>query len=437
MPLKHDVLITPRHRTITDLGLPAGAYEFSTGRRVQAGKYGKSPWAFACMHIRGSELANLPWRLVKKGGEIVTSHPIIDLLTNFGEESNYPESVSNTEIDLLLTAAGYWLNDGDRLQRLDPNPIKVVATADGIQRFEQWVDGRLVNRFAREEIVYFHEYNPDGDLLPGVPVMEVIKHSVAVEYESGLYVEAFFKNDATPSILLSTDQTIQEPEMNKVLAWWNKTFRGSRQSHKVGFADKGLKATILSSALRELALVEIRDQARRDICAAMRVPFLLVGAIEDSSWANAKVARRFLLEDTIIPRSQYYAGVINADLVRRIDPNVRFEFVPGDLQILQEDSNEKWTRLDSAVELGAISLEFARQQMGWPETAAPAKLPELDQVDLRAWRRKAQNALKAGRSADVEFQTGHVDHVLQQAIRARLAGAQTPAQVEEAFNGRH
>jgi hypothetical protein len=133
-----------------------------------------------------------------------------------------------------------------------------------------------------------------------------------------------------------------------------------------------------------------------------------------------------------IPRSKYFADVINADLVQVVDPSVVFEFAPQDLQILQDGANEKWKRLSDAVVHGAISLEFARAEMGWPESAAPAKQTEpapaptalpTEEVEMRAWRRKATKALRAGRSANVPFECEVIDLDHEAAIRAALPGA--------------
>src|SRR3990167_7761261 len=220
-----------------------GSYNLVDGQGGPGNKvYSSSPWAFACMQIRGSELANLPWRLVnRETGVVIERHPLINMLVQFGQESNYAESMQATEIDLLMYGKAFWFRDADLLERLSANTVKVIRNASGIQGFEQWVQGKKVNDFARDEIVYFREHNPSQDLAPGVPVMEVVKRDISIEVESALYLEAFFKNDATPSLLLSSDQPVAEPEMTKVMAWWNQTFKGSKKAHKPAFADRGLK----------------------------------------------------------------------------------------------------------------------------------------------------------------------------------------------------
>lgn len=411
--------------------LRAGLYELTSGRRLGGGYFAKSSYAYACMMLRGTELASLPWRITRNG-EVVEGHPLEAMLTSFGPESNYAEGVISTEIDLLLAGAGYWLRDYDILKRLNPTTIEVLTTSAGISGFKQTIDGKHVNTFPREEVVYFREYHPEDDLGPGIPVMKVIKQAVDVERQCLLYIDSFFKNDATPSLLLSTIQTMTKAAMDALIAWWNKSFGGVRKSHKVGIAGDGVTAQILSGSLKDNRVIEIRDQARGEICVGMRVPKILIGDMEKATYANAQEARKFLIEDLIIPRSRHYADAINQDLVQQVDPSVVFEFAVEELQILQEDANLKWERLSGAVEQRVITPEFAAEQMGWPITAMPMERAEGQSV-LRSWKRKSMKALKRNEPPDVPFTTDEVPMSRQVQIHARLAQATDVQSVTRAF----
>ena len=416
-----------------------GSWDLYGGQNKLAKNFIKSPWAFACMDIRGSELAGLPWGLVDRNGTEVKSHALIDMLTEFGMESNFFEALRATEIDLLLGSqlggVAYWFRDVDQLVRLDPEMIRIKQDRTGIQGFEQFLNGRKVGTFERDQIVYFREYNPDNQLLPGPSVYQAVWRAICIEYEAGLYAEAFFKNDATPSILLSTESDIQQNDLEKLRDWFNRTFSGARQAHKTGFLSKGFKAQILSTSMKDIALTEIRTRAQNDICAGFRVPSILVANMVDATYANANEARKFCLEDVVIPRSKFVAGVINADLIHKVDANVSLRFYPDRLPILQE---AEWGKLKEGVQGNIITAEFARSRMGWPDTAAPdeAPIPVTDTVfepTARAWAKKSTKALKAGRSANVDFETDQIAPERQQAIRSRLAAATTPADVQNAF----
>lgn len=435
MPSKASIYSAGKMRVLNIPGL--GSYDLVSGLGYSAGDYGKSSWAFACMNIRANALAQIPWRLMKKD-KVVESHPVIDLLQQLGSEG-----MKATEIDMCLKGAGYWLRDKDRLTRLNPNTMQVKRGSEGIAAFIQTLDGKP-KTFELEEIVYFREFHPTDDLGPGVPVIEVAKQAILAEYESARYIKSFFENDAIPGLLLSTEQPVDQKEMSKLKAWWDANFRGATKKHKVAFVDKGLKAQILSTDLRSMALEEIRDQARRDICTASQVPMLLVGYMDESNYANAREAQLYFMEGFVIPRADYYADCINAQLVQVIDPNVTFEFATDELALLQEDKDALAERLGKMLDRGAISAEFMRSELGIPETAAPPEKPEPEPIEapeepngspeLAQWQRKATKALRAGKSANVPFDAFTIPVGMQASIRANLSEATTPEDIMAIFS---
>lgn len=420
-----------RMRVVNFPGL--GSYDIVSGQGYSAGEYAKSAWAFRCMQIRATELSSLPWRVVRPDGSVVESHEVIDWLTGFGPESNFTTAIAATEIDMLLLGAGYWLKDSDRLTRLNPTTIKVKRDKRGIQGFIQTIAGKSSEPFARADVIYFREFHPTDDLGPGVATISIAKNAILAEYEASRYIRTFFENDAVPGLLISTEQSVQQKNIDALMAWWVEKFGGVRKQHKPAFLDKGFKATILTANLREMALQEVRDQARRDICTAFGVPMILAGSMDAATYANAQEARKHLLIDVVIPRARYYAGVINEGLVIPIDSSVRFEFATEELPILQEDTSAKAERLGQLLDRGVVSPEFVRSELGYPETAAPNDGPEAV-ATLRAWQRKALKAFQAGRTANVPFETDDITPAVQAAIRARLVAAQDERMVREAFH---
>jgi hypothetical protein len=55
--------------------------------------------------------------------------------------------------------------------------------------------------------------------------------------------------------------------------------------------------------------------------------------------------------------------------------------------------------------------------------------------DAGKWQRKAIKALKAGKSANVPFETDEIGAALSGAIRMRLEQATTPEDVRQIFHG--
>jgi len=88
-----------------------GSYELTTGAGTSPGDYIKSAWAYGCMMIRATALAQIPWRLVKVSDDTVVENPP---LTPYLEQFE----AAPTDTDLCCFGAAYWLMDGPVLRRL-------------------------------------------------------------------------------------------------------------------------------------------------------------------------------------------------------------------------------------------------------------------------------------------------------------------------------
>ena len=414
-----------------------GGYDLISGRRTSMPKIAQSPWAFACMNIRGQELANIPWH-IKRNDKILDKHPLIDMLEDFGPESNYQRGMLYTEIDMLLYGAALWLRDVDTLRRLDPSTIEVRRNSDGISGFKQTIykpDGKVqVNEFSRDEVIYFREYHPDDDLGYGVSASDVCKRLINAEVEALLMIEALYKNDAVPGLFLSSEQDITEKEANRLIDWWNKRFRGGRNKGKVGIAGKGLKPTPVGSNMKDAMVMELLDGVHNDICVAMRVPKVLVGSQIEATYVNLSESRKFLIEDVMIPRCIEYQNVINQDLVNKVDPGVEFEFAFDEMQILQEDSTQKSTRLLMAYNAGLITDDYYREEMGYPQDSKPEEEPDKQQVAEDKMEKKATKAFMKGDSPAVDFQSDYIPIDRMFVLKGRLQNADSVEAVRACFD---
>ena len=414
-----------------------GGYDLITGRRTAQPPLSKSPTAFACMMIRGQELAQIPWH-IKKNDKILDKHVLIDMLRDFGPESNYQKGMCDSELDLLTYGAAFWLRDYDILKRLDPDTMKVIKGPHGVTGFKQTFydhqDHEKTISYKRDEVVYFREYHPSDWLGFGVPVVQVCKKSIEAEIEALLMIEAYFKNDAVPGLLLTTDNDVTEKEANRVISWWNKRFRGGRNKGKVGIAGKGLKPAVVGSNMKDSGVMEVLSHVHSDICRAMRVDKILVGEASDATYVNLAETRKFFIEDVIIPRALEYQNVINQDLAQVVDSGVIFEFAFDELQIFAEDALAKQERLIAALTAGVIDEDFIREEMGYPASAKPAEKPEKEQVAEDKWQRKAVKALQRGDNANVAFESDYIPVDRSHVISGRLSNATTVDAVRACFD---
>jgi len=189
--------------------------------------------------------------------------------------------------------------------------------------------------------------------------------------------------------------------------------------------------------------------------------------LENATYSNARELREMFTEQKLIPLWRADAAKLNTSLLPDFTRtrNAFVEFDITNVRALQEDENEKYTRLALAVgNKPWLTVNEARTEIGYDpieggdDMAEPEPEPqpvpeqlqeeqpteeseaqELEEtpsskvVDLDKWRRKAIKAVKAGRSAVVKFESNHISPVLMAAITGALETAQTPDDVQRVF----
>lgn len=440
------------------ISIPGWAVNF----KRDVGAYSKSPWANRCIQIRMSAMSGLPWEIAKEDGPVEDTE-----LEALLVESKFSELVRHTEADLLIHGRAYWVKAlaGNRvvgLRRLNAGTMEAITSSQGISSFRQQLDWAITS-FSTEEIVYFHEFDPDNDL-DGVALVDVAKSAIESEYNADRYIAAFFDNYAMPSIIFSTEADLPETEAKKAEAWWRRLFGGAQNQHKTAFVGRGLTPTVVSFSPDKLALEGIRAEARRSICAAFGVPPTVANAADPGSYATADEQRQSLYEELIVPRGKWYAEQINEQVTSLFDPSLMFRYKFDDLPTLQEDLNAKATRLALLSDAGIIKPEVAAMEMGYaPEEAGvgrpqqfggfglPEEEPEPEPkslvtsptelveptspaiLALSQWRKKSLKRLKAGKSPAVKFVSVDIPQARHEAILGQLEAAEGHDDVEDVF----
>jgi HK97 family phage portal protein len=443
-------------KAITRIPAWAELFNHTGGGSSLAQRYKQSPTAFTCVQIRAQSVSAIPWNVfnVTDGdpdmeNPISDSHPTVTLLDEVNPEMNWNDLLHTTESDMNVFGAAFWLKLGenvekpDAIARLEPGKMQ-VDIVDGQLVF--LYDGRKT--YNREEIVYFHTYNPEESWIPLSP-LAVCKYSIDIEIQSARYADVFFTNNAIPPVIFQTDKTVAEPQMQKVRRWYQREFKGNKNAHKTGFMDQGLKPIILGYPLKDLDMKELRAEARRDICAALRVPPALAGAWEAANYASSKEQRDSFYEETVIPRAEYIAGVINSELIEGYGENIQFAFEYQELPARQDDKNLEADRIALLVEMGVIKPEVGAVDLGYEEDQAgigPIQTRIVDEVDvvdqekskmmtaLGKWEKKACNALAKGKGAQVTFESDYIPNGVNDAIYNKLGGAKGREQIKSVFS---
>ncbi len=421
-----------------------------------AGLYAKSSWAYSCINIRADAIASIPWAILR-GEDEAEGTELERVLLEVNPEMNWPDLIRATEADLNIVGKAFWLKVRNRagkgpvrgLQRLNPNAVKIKANANGIQHFELRLRGKAPEKIERKDMVLFRLYDPNNDY-GAVPPLEVAKEDILAEAHADAYLSDFFRNYAMPAAIVNfKDGAMRREDLEQVKRDWLSRFRRKRNAPAFTAGEGGIEVETLGYSLKELAMAEVREEARRAICAAFRVPMPLAGASESANYATMAEQRASLYTETIIPRAQYIAGVINAELAPEFGDGLRFEWRFSQLDALQAVQFDKAKGVAELVKAGVITPEAGARFVGFDEHdvgPGPMLMPIRSHssggngrsplhTELQRWSRKAQKRVAEGKSAAVPFESEHIPVQLSEAIMGALEEAHTKAEVKAVFMG--
>lgn len=443
-------------KAITTIPGWAEAFNRGGGKETSVTElYKNSVWSKRCIDVKADAMAGIPWGFFK-GDEEVESRNVSRLLEEANTEQNWSDVVRGICADMDIFGEAYiekvrLSHDSPfaGVARLNAGTMRPAIAKDGsgIVGFIQKVNGRET-RFEREEIVYFHTYNPEDDYR-GQSNLETARYAIQTEINANRYAQAFFANNAIPPVVLWSEQVVAEPDMSRIRRWWEKTFKGVDKQHKVAIMDRGLKPEVLGYPLNQLALQEVRAEARRDICAALGVPPALAGAWEAANYAASAEQRESFYTEGVIPRAKYFESVLNAELIADIDAGIEFRFKIGDLDVMQPDMVSERASIGGLVrdrvikpEVAAVELGYQASDAGDLTTASPFGLPMSGSTqrsaspmvdDLGKWEKKALNAYSKKGSAQVAFDSEHIPPAVSGYIFEKLEKVNSKQDIRSMF----
>ena len=333
---------------------------FSHTPEDYARAYKASVWAFKCVRTRARALSAIPLVIRNAAGDDV-QHPLGAALSR-----RNTRLMRDTESDMLIFGRAFWrfgtYQGRGWLKRLNPLTMEIDADASGIRGFTQRIDGVVVGQWAPHEVAYFYDYAPDDDL-GGVAPMETALNGIGVTLNISAFGEYFFKNGAIPSGILVSETRLSDPDKARIEAEWRRKFQGMENAHGTAILEGGrLTYQTITPPLADLAMVDLREEERRDICAAFDVPMSIAQAADPALYAAKQDYANFhtlavlpeldLLVDTINTQIMPWYGVQNAILEADLN----------DVEALQEDRSEITTRNAQGVAAGYLSLNTALER---------------------------------------------------------------------------
>jgi HK97 family phage portal protein len=275
--------------------------------------------AYACANVYATIVSSIPLVVKDSKGNRLEHSPIDSYIK---KAHKYQWHVNTW---LQITGKAYlrkrrnvygYPSQVEALNGLDVLPI--VRQANGVIE-EYQVRGRngiaFNDRVTPDQMIVFRNFHPLNDY-DGISPYEVAMRRIQADQHLTNYAAGFFFNSARLDAVLTYEGSMLADGVKKFIKEFQDQFKGSKNSWRTGFLGGGKwDVKPLSYPPADLAMQELKDQLRSDICAAFQVNPVLIGIGSASDPLSAQstyesVYRQFL-EHVAIPQVRANCDELN------------------------------------------------------------------------------------------------------------------------------
>jgi len=146
----------------------------------------------------------------------------------------------------------------------------------------------------------------------------------------------YFENNARPDGILSSDQYLNDSDVEMIMNTWNETHQGESNWFTPAVMGKGMKFIPTGSTHRDMDFPSLRRYSKEEILGAYGVPPIVAGDYRDANRASSDIMYRLYWENAILPRCDTIEAVLNQALIPP-DSGMRLVFDLGAIEALKGD----------------------------------------------------------------------------------------------------
>ncbi len=360
---------------------PGTGYDYAAA----AGNLYQNPTVMACLSWYQRAFPEAALQVAKRDstGEenVVANHPLVAFLQRPNPFHTGDMLWQATLWDWLLYGNAYWLKErntaGDviRIWNIPQYRIKPQWPPDGktfIGSYLMQVDGNP-QVIPVTDVVHFRcGRDPQNERLGWAPLLAGLREVAALN-EGANYRGALLRNTGVPSHLLSPkpgSPPFDQDQRKALIAWWESKFCSDKRGSAAA-ASLPMDAVRVGFSPAELDLGPMLNADADTVCSLLGLSSMVVGisaGTEHKTYANYSEAERAAYRHGLKPLHGNMASALDLQLLADFgDPETEcVRWCYDEVDIMQEDDNDKWSRIDEAVKTGNLARNEARALMDQP-----------------------------------------------------------------------
>lgn len=307
--------------------------------------------------------------------------------------------LARAEQDVTNIGTFFVAREGDRLRRLRPDWCEFILSADPTVAVEADVVGiryEVGGRGRSGEVKLYPVnpgpgVNPDGfaafwspipdpaALYRGMSWLTPVIQEMQADRASTDHKLKFFENGASVNMVISLADTVTVEQFQAFVQAAKESTTGVVNAYKPMYLGGGASVTPIGSTMQQMDFAVTQGHGETRICAAGRVPPIIVGLSEGLSaatYSNYAQARRAFGDSWARPMWKSFAGAVESLLELPTNaagqPDAQLWYDARDVAFLREDTKDL-----AEVQSTTATTINALLAAGWtPESAQAAVLAE-------------------------------------------------------------
>jgi HK97 family phage portal protein len=280
----------------------------------------------------------------------------------------------NGYVERIAGASGVprelYVQRSDRMEVLPGSPlqrIKGYRYNTGVGKPIEWFPDVNRNGEPVQKILHTKFFHPLDDWY-GLSPIAAAARAIDQSNEAQAWNVSLLQNGCRPSGFLNIKGTLSDDQKRDFRDELENRFQGVRNAGRPMVADGEAEVSwiSMSNSPSEMDWLGGLHLNSRQICSVVGCPALLIGDVNDPTFANYKEAHRFLWTETVLPLMDFLLGEFNHWLVPFFGQGLYVGYDRNDIEALQDDQDSVWQRASVAWTSGLAKKNEARAMVGLP-----------------------------------------------------------------------
>lgn len=217
-------------------------------------------------------------------------------------------------------------------------------------------------QIAADEMFHLKAFSRDG--VTGLSPIALMRESVGLAQAGEEYQARFFSNDATPPLILTTPQVLDEEARKRLQQSWIEGGAGLPNAHRPRVLEQGLAVQPVGVTNRDAEFLELRKYQVTDIARIFGVPPHMIGDLDRATFNNIEQLSLEFVTYCLSPWFERWCQALSRDLMSAKMRSAYFYQFRSE-QLVVADVLQRYQAYNAAILSGWINRNEVREREGF------------------------------------------------------------------------